>query len=162
MLMKKHKAIATNVIRVVFAVLALQGLEANAQFVSRWIGTDGNWSDENNWDNGVSVWRCNCCYRFKCGRDRSGYQHMFLTGLELNNSSADIVLQHDMFIADSLSWNSGGFSGDSSVILLGKGEINGGFLETTFDNFGSVQFGVNGQFTRIQSETGGVWNNQVR
>jgi hypothetical protein len=39
-------------------------------------------------------------------------------------------------------------------------EINGGELQTTFENFGHVDFGTSGNFTALRSDTGGTWINR--
>ena len=131
-----------------------------AQQISRWIGTDGNWSDPANWDNGVPNGFSFALIDLAAGEIVQDVEGLQLVGLELSSSTLNLVLDHGIIVDETLIWNIGKISGNSSLEFHGVGEVNGGDLESTFENYGSIAFGSNGDMVLLGSETGGTWINR--
>ena len=135
---------------------------ANAQQESRWIGTDGNWSDAANWDNGVPAGLDTAVIQSQAGQITQDVSGLTLARIEFESATANLVLQKSLTIEESLFWNEGKISGNSSLVFFGDGQINEFVeLETTFDNFGFVEFGVNGEFATLRSGAQGAWINRT-
>ena len=152
---------ASRIISHLLVALSLLIIASNtqAQNVTRWIGTNGNWNDVANWDNGVPTSSSTAIIGLDAGQVVND-ANVVVSGLELDGPNAELVLNGSIVVTDSLVWNQGTVGGPQELEFTGIGEINGGDLETTFENFGLVEFGTNGEFTHLRSETGGNWINR--
>ncbi len=132
---------------------------ADAQVDTRWISSDGNWNDVANWDNGVPVGEFNAIIDSTAGEIIQDAGPIELTSLELNSSTAKLVLDNSLVVGH-LDWRTGEIGGSEEFVSAGIGQIIGEVtLETTFNNTGYMQLGAKGHVTRVATDTVAVWNN---